>query len=367
MKQLIILLMVFILPLSVSGQEFIISGEVTGNAEGQSVTLRQFASMQPVDIVTTTVSGGKFTLRGSVSHPEFTQLIVGNKEPYNFFVESGNIHVMIDLDELSRSKVTGSKENDLFMEFLVGLEVFSHRQRQLNETAIALSTSGELTPEAMMSLRAQAEAVNNEQTTFIVNFVRTNPGRVASAFLTFNFLMQVLDISHLEQIANGFEDKEEPSQWVAMLKTYVTAVTQTAVGKRFLDITLKTPDDRPISLSDHAGKGKYVLVDFWAAWCGPCRVANPHLVQIYNQYKDKGFEIVGISLDDSREAWLQAIADDRLTWPQMSDLKRWQSEASRLYNVSGIPHMILLDRDGTIMARGISVGALAAKLAEIFD
>jgi peroxiredoxin len=170
----------------------------------------------------------------------------------------------------------------------------------------------------------------------------------------------------LEQIANSFDSKTSQSQWVKPLKDQETSMKQTALGQPFMDITLKTPDDRPISISDYAGKGKYVLLDFWAAWCGPCRNANPHVVELYKRYKDKGFEIVGISLDQTKDAWVKAIKDDNLTWPHMSDLKYWGSDAARLYSVSSIPHTVLLDKEGKIIAKGLHVEALAAKLAELF-
>jgi peroxiredoxin len=177
----------------------------------------------------------------------------------------------------------------------------------------------------------------------------------------------MLNLPQLEQIANGFDAATEQSQWVKMIQDRVASLKQTAIGQPFPDITLKTPDDKPVSISDYAGKGKYVLLDFWAAWCGPCRMANPQLVALYNQYRDKGFEIVGISLDQSKESWIKAIKDDNLVWAQMSDLKYWQSDAAKLYSVSSIPHTVLLDKDGKIIAKGLHIGELTAKLAELFD
>jgi len=141
----------------------------------------------------------------------------------------------------------------------------------------------------------------------------------------------------------------------------------TNIGQQFPDITLRTPEGKLIAISDYAGKGKYVLLDFWAAWCGPCRRANPHVVELYKRYKNKGFEIVGISLDQNKDAWIQAIKDDRITWPQMSDLGGWQNAAAQLYSVHSIPYTVLLDKNGKIIAKELYVDDLIAKLAEIFD
>ncbi len=119
-----------------------------------------------------------------------------------------------------------------------------------------------------------------------------------------------------------------------------------------------------MKLSDLAGNG-VLLIDFWASWCGPCRRANPGVVEIYNEFHDKGFDILGVSLDRTREEWLQGISEDGLIWNHVSDIKFWQSEAAQLYAVSSIPHTVLLDKDGTIVARPQNEEELRAKVQEL--
>jgi peroxiredoxin len=130
------------------------------------------------------------------------------------------------------------------------------------------------------------------------------------------------------------------------------------------DIVLPDVNGKTVKLSDF--KGKVVLVDFWASWCGPCRMENPNVVRMYNAYKDKGFEILGVSLDKDRNAWLEAIQKDGLRWTQVSDLKYWQSDAAKLYNVTGIPYTVLVGKDGKIIEKNLRGPALDAKLKEIF-
>ena len=120
-----------------------------------------------------------------------------------------------------------------------------------------------------------------------------------------------------------------------------------------------------VKLSDYAGKGKLVLVDFWASWCGPCRREMPNLVELYKQYKNKNFEIVGVSLDQNGDSWKAAIKQLNITWPQMSDLKYWECEGAQLYAVSSIPHVVLIDGEGTIVARGLHGEELQQKVAEL--
>lgn len=131
------------------------------------------------------------------------------------------------------------------------------------------------------------------------------------------------------------------------------------------DFTQLTPEDKPFSLSNL--RGKYVLIDFWASWCGPCRRENPNVVRLYNTYKDKGFEILGVSLDRDRTRWLDAIENDQLTWLHVSDLKGWSNAVAKQYNIRAIPHTILIDPEGRIIGQKLRGASLEAKLKELFD
>lgn len=138
----------------------------------------------------------------------------------------------------------------------------------------------------------------------------------------------------------------------------------TAIGQRAPEIALPDTTGQVVKLSSM--KGKYVLVDFWAKWCGPCRQENPNVVKAFQKYKDKGFTVFGVSLDRSKADWMKAIADDKLTWTHVSDLKYWQSEAAKTYNITGIPFSLLLDPNGVIIAKNLRGRALESKLEEIF-
>jgi len=140
--------------------------------------------------------------------------------------------------------------------------------------------------------------------------------------------------------------------------------TNVTVGEPAPEISLPTPDGDALSLSDL--RGKVVLIDFWASWCKPCRAENPNVVGVYNQYKDQGFEILGVSLDRSKDAWVQAIQQDNLTWKHVSDLQFWNSEAAQTYGVSSIPYTVLVDREGNVIAERLRGGGLESKLAEVF-
>ncbi|MFK7934439.1 MAG: redoxin domain-containing protein [Saprospiraceae bacterium] len=151
---------------------------------------------------------------------------------------------------------------------------------------------------------------------------------------------------------------------VSAIQSELDRVAAFTVGGTPPDFTQQSPEGENVNLKDF--RGKVTLIDFWASWCGPCRKENPNVVRVYEKYKDKGFEILGVSLDKTKDRWVKAIAQDQLTWPQVSDLRGWKNEVARTYGVTSIPQTVLLDQDGKIIARNLRGPTLEAKLAEIF-
>ncbi len=159
-----------------------------------------------------------------------------------------------------------------------------------------------------------------------------------------------------------YGDDKQP--YMAELKKNIDNAKNFLVGAVAPDFEQNTPDDKPMKLSDL--RGNVVLVDFWASWCGPCRRENPHVVKLYNKYKSKGFEVLGVSLDRKKDSWEKAIAKDKLTWSHVSDLKGWKNQVAKQYSVTSVPHTILLDKEGRILARNLRGADLDAKLKELF-
>ena len=138
-----------------------------------------------------------------------------------------------------------------------------------------------------------------------------------------------------------------------MLKQMAEAAKKTAIGQPMPTFTMNTPEGQPLNIMDEVKKNKVTILDFWASWCGPCRQEMPNMKELYANYKDKGLGIVGISLDEDGDAWMEAIKELGLTWPQMSDLKGWQCEAGQMFQVNAIPFMAIVDQNGTIIQKGL--------------
>jgi peroxiredoxin len=300
---------------------YIIRGELA-DANGMKIALKKITadSDEPVLIDSCFIKKGKFKMMGTLDYPEYCGLYIGDNGPILLIVENTEINIDVNLQNIQDSKVTGSIETDLLVEY--------------NDTIARMDT--------MLHQRIE----------YMKQFVAENPNSISAAIVINNNLKYFLDPEELEIYADGFDEEYSQSLWVQSIRERADAAKRIVIGQPFVDVNLMTPDGNEIALSDYAGKEKYVLINFWASWSKPCREANKHLVKLYKKFKDKEFEILGVSLDKNKTEWVKAIDADSLKWPQISDLKFWQSEGAKSYLVDSIPHIILLDKDGTILVKG---------------
>ena len=340
---------------------FTVNGTVTGEiADGDTILIQKEEGRSLVATDTTYVKNHKFSFTGSQDTAALRYVTLLNKEGNNvtgrFILENGNINIEIS----DKAKVSGTVSNDAMQKFNDEMEELSIK----GEPIIKVIYNPE-TDEATRNAKIEEyRALQEESEKIIRNTMANNITNMTGIFLYassyYNFTTEEND-SILKLIPEIFQANKA----IAHIKQTVEKQKLTAPGQKFIDFTMKTPEGKEISLSDYVGKGKVVLIDFWASWCNPCRQEMPNIVSAYKQYKDKNFEIVGVSLDRNLDAWKKAIKDDHITWPQMSDLKFWQSEGAQLYAVNSIPHTVLIDGNGIILARGLHGQGLQDKLAEI--
>jgi peroxiredoxin len=308
--------------------EATVSGTVKNIADGAKVAL---VHSDGSILDSTVVKGGKFRLNIANASPNqgvlnFTE--IGAKFP--FFIEKGAIAVAVDASATPpTAHFTGTPTND-----------------------------------AMASFSTEAAKVTSydQQLALFKKTIAANPSSIFAAYLTLAMSPRFKTPAQVDSAMNVVAGAPA-NYFTSQLVERREMLAATEAGKTAPDFTQNMVDGTPFTLSSM--RGKLVLIDFWASWCGPCRQENPNVVKMYNRFAGKGFEIVGVSLDNNRENWLKAIADDKLTWTQVSDLKGWQNAVAQQYAVSSIPHTVLVGADGVILAKNLRGAALEAKIAEV--
>jgi thiol-disulfide isomerase/thioredoxin len=305
------------------------------------------------------IRNNKFEFKGKTDS-SYMALISYRNNPFKMiFVENGNIKLDIP-EDIFRSVVSGTKLNDLFTSYGESVEPVRTKRDELMQYA----NSQERTDALQKEVEERYDNLTKEMLQVSVDFLNKNPGTVFSARLLVSIMSQGVDEEIAKNAYEGLDETVKNSALGNMIHKEIERmkIKAIAAGEIFRDLTMKTPDDKDISISDYAGKGKYVLLDFWASWCGPCRSENPNVVALYKEYKDKGFEIVGVSLDNSKSEWIKGIESDGITWPQMSDLKGGNSDATVKYRIKGIPFTVLLDKEGKVIETNLRGDELRDKL-----
>ena len=263
-------------------------------------------------------------------------------------------------------KVEGSPETTIFIEYNNLSKSRDIKLDSLNKEFQLLMETNKMDSKRMDSLSAIFEtpynSIINQSNILMVDKISKNTNMYSSIMA-----IQALDPDKYSDLYKsldaGLSKKFPNDKNVIMFHDVVERMLSTNVGQFAPEISLPSPEGKEIALSSL--KGKLVLIDFWASWCGPCRKEMPNVVKIYSKFKNKGFEIYGVSLDQDKEKWMEAITKDGINWPQVSDLKYWDNVAARIYNVQGIPYTVLIDKDGKIIAKNLRGQELEKKIAEV--
>jgi len=351
---------------------FALEGQVRTPATGWAYLMRPGA---PLD--STPVQQGRFRLSGRAPAGGPAMLLVGTggsqrlfrRRPAPFqlllYLEPGTVRVASP-DSLAHATVAGTPLNADAQRLRTALQPLNARQQQLTARApAATSPAAEQTPAWQAAREQQFAALETERRQIMTQFIRTNPGSAIS-------------LRALAQVA-GFGRDLDPAAVGPLFEGLAPAVRQSPDGQEFAarlaearrlgvgqlapDFTQKDPSGRPVSLRDF--RGQYVLLDFWASWCKPCRAENPALVATYQQFKSRRFTVLSVSLDQDQDKWEKAIAADGLPWTHVSDLKFEQNAVARRYGIKGVPQNLLIGPDGRILALNLHGMALSQKLATV--
>lgn len=357
MRKLIILTAVILSGFACSGQKDGIAIEGTvDNPAGTTITLQKYGQEQVSDIATAELkTDNAYSFPSVKAEPGFYRLNFFDAQFVNLIINDSDLEVNVDGSQpTGKVEIKGSKEMDQLNSARSIMQQFQEEMNRLNSEYSAGIQGGDAT--AFTRLQELQEKYSSKIKTEIRSMGSSIASLQAIAYLDPEHDLQFID-SVVNEVAKANPNLEEAKQ----IRSELEGMKKLAIGGMAPDFSLPDTTGTLVSLSSH--QGKYVLVDFWAAWCRPCRMENPNLVAAYQKYKDKGFEIFGVSLDQDDPSWIQAINKDGLLWKQVRDVK---NQAASLYNISAIPMNFLLDKEGRIIDKNLRGQALEAKLEDLF-
>lgn len=340
------------------GKGFVLKGTISGIAEGIEVKLEN-ANNNAV-IATAKATKGTFTLTGTLPEPELHWLKIAGEVPQYIYLENSQIEVSGSKPVSKNFKVQGSASHN---DFVVFQSYFNPLIVRIQSVVPQInSTPGGPQRDSLMGIYM---SILDSVQLRIDEYVAKFPSSYVTPFILFVTTQFYDDPLLLDARFGKLNPVVQASMIGSSLKQYIDRNKIGAIGSMALDFT--QPDTSGVPVSLNSFRGKYVLVDFWASWCGPCRMENPNVVENYHKFKNKNFTVFGVSLDrpGQKDKWIEAIHKDNLTWSHVSDLQFWNNAAAILYNVSGIPFNFLVDPDGKIIARNLRGPELTSKLCEV--
>ncbi len=347
MKKILILIAAVVLFACNKQEGFKINVNLDG-AEGK-VLLEKRGDSQFVAVDTAAFENGAAVLQGKTDYPQAYYIsILGQRPKTIIFVENSDITVTGKADSLQNIKVAGSETHDQYKELVDQITGISEEYMALYQQAQQSAAAGDTAnaKQLMEKVNELYESTNTIQE----NFVRNHPASYVTPYILEN-IQHGMEVEKLDSLVTMLDPRIDSLKSIQSVKEQITKLKKVSVGQTAPDFTMNDPEGNPVKFSDVYSQNELTLIDFWAGWCGPCRQENPNVVAVYNDFKDDGFSVFGVSLDRTKADWLQAIDDDNLTWTHVSDLSYWNNAAAQLYAVRSIPSNMLVDKNGKIVAK----------------
>lgn len=312
------------------------------------------------------INKGKFTFNLKSVDPNmywFTLSNDINAQPnYIFFADNAPIKVRLLADSLPFSSIQAGQSQNDYVDYRLIISNFITIQQKMQTDFNQAVQNGDMNTQN--AIRTEYQNLNQKYIEGLKSFIRTHPKSAVAGYVIYSdFNNPNIPLKEVEEALSYIDKSVGETKFIKLANKRIDLIRGTTVGYTANNFSQTSTDGKKVSLSDF--KGKYVLIDFWASWCRPCRMENPNVVAAYNRFKNKGFTVLGVSMDSNRDPWLAAIQQDNLTWTHVSDLKGWGNEVGKLYGVTGIPQNYLIDKEGKIVAKDLRGPALDEKLAEI--
>ncbi len=359
------------------GKSFKLSGKIKNLAYSPEWVFLQYRSNGEWKTDSVLTRNGKYSFSGKIEEPVSSRIrvkyraddtgsrpaIVSGRDIAVVFLQPGKIKVT-SVDSFSNIHVTGSAAHSEYKKLVAAGKPFEARLEPLYAKYTEYRKAKD--NEGMEKTEKEIDLVDAEKKEKVYGaYVKANPASVLAVYALQQYAGWDIDPDKVEPLFNSLSEQNKIYPSAILLKEDISIARKTGIGRIAMDFTQNDTLGNPVTLSSL--RGKYLLIDFWASWCGPCRAENPNLVKVFNKFKDRNFHILGVSLDRPchKDKWMKAIHDDQLAWTQVSDLKFWDNEVAKQYGIKAIPQNLLLDPEGKIIAKNLKGEELDSKLGEI--
>jgi peroxiredoxin len=343
-----ILFLLYLLPIAALAQPtkgYVVTGNINGLKDTTKVVL--YNGVDGTLLNTVTATKGVFTVKGHLNAPSvFIVGLPAYGKVIDFFMGNDDVSITGDITALEKANIKGSELQEDFRLFVAQC---AHYLNDLKALAPVINAQTDGTKRD--SLIRVFNGIRSTARQATIAFVQSKPASPVSTFALGGMAVVFSGVLDIEPYYNLLQPAARVGSFTAQLDRAIAEAKIGMVGSQALDFTQNDVNGKPVKLSSF--RGKYVLVDFWASWCRPCRAENPNVVSAYKSFKDKNFTVLGVSLDQSKDNWTQAIQEDGLTWTHVSDLQYWNNAAAKLYHIGGIPANMLIDPSGKIIGRDL--------------